>query len=149
MEQAEWANRKAQEVRDKRKRSDLEKQARLLDDRQRTEAAPELWKEFVSHIEERVKAFNDEIGEQALTMKHPSSNRVSVGAHDFVTEISAELDSRLFIRCMVVSTSIEFRISVLHGQVTLSTGGAGTFKGEAISTDAAAEQFLNSIITVL
>jgi hypothetical protein len=149
MESREWASQKAKEVREKRARSYIDKETRLLEEKQRSEATPRIWQEFVDRVSDRVKCFNDELGEESLLIQRPSSQHIKVGTQNFVIQITAELDSRLFIRCMLVNTSAEYQISVLHGQATLVGGKVAAYQGEAITPDRAAEQFLNSIIGVL
>jgi hypothetical protein len=150
MEEKDWAAQKAKEVREKKERAHVEKQARLLDEKQRSEAAPQLWREFVNKVSERVKVFNAEIGEETLLFRQSLTNKIEVGTPGFASQITAEFDSRLFIRCHLISTSVEFYVAVLHGQVTLSTSGFGSSRqGEAIRMDSAVEQFLNSIIAAL
>lgn len=149
MDEKQWAEARAKEVKEKRQREQLETQKRLLDDKQRVAEAPGLWQAFVTRVQERVRAFNDALGEEALQIR-TKPNEIAVGAHNFVSQITADLRTeRLELRCMLVSTSADYPVAVLGGKVTFVSGRGSVSGGRAITPDEIAENFLGSLIKIL
>lgn len=147
MNEQEWAQQKAKEVREKRQTEQLKEQTRLLEDKQRCSEAPELWKNFVEAVKGKVAAFNNALGEQALQQTIDENGKVHIGIHQFLTEINAEMNHRLELHCMLVNTSMEYPVMVINRQVTFVTGRPHDWR--AIKPEEIAEKFVNSIIQFL
>src|SRR5438874_493463 len=114
----DWAEKEAEAVRQKRKQDQIDKEARLLEDKQKNAEAPRLWKEFVKAVSSKVKDFNRALGEDALSLRNDENDDVTVGVHDFLTIVSARFDkARLEVRCMMVSDGCEYSIEVEDGHV--------------------------------
>jgi hypothetical protein len=143
----DWAEKQANAVREKRKKEQIEKETRLLDDKQKNAEAPGLWREFLAGVSSKVGEFNRALGEHALTLRNEGNDDVSVGAHDFLTAISAHFDSeRLEVRCMLVGTGSDYSIEIRDGRVTFVKGRSrsGT-TSHAISPDNMAQEFVSEI----
>jgi hypothetical protein len=147
MNEQDWAEQKAKEIREKRETEKLDKQNRILEDKQRSSEAPELWKKFVEAARSKVQAFNNALKEQALILSIGEDEKLHIAIHQGLTEINAEMNSRLALHCMLVNTSMEYPVAVINGRVTFVTGRPND--GRAIKPEEIAEKFVDSIIKFL
>jgi hypothetical protein len=144
MDEAQWANKMAAKVKEKRHQEALNKETRLRDDEERRAQAPKLWQEFVGQVENRVKAFNRAMDEDALGIKLNKPDEVVVGICQFLTTVKARLEG-LSLKCSLVSTSAEYEIRLVNGQVVFTSGRSG----EVNQIDGIAERFVDDIIKML
>jgi hypothetical protein len=148
MQKERWAEEKANEIRAKREKERIEKETRLLDDKQLKAEAPSLWNDFVAKVRERVESLNSSLHEEALEVQSTTTNEISVTAYHGVGRIRAEFrPQRLELWCSLANTSKEYGFAVIRGQVVLSTGK--NVGQTVVPIDGAAEEFINDIIRFL
>ena len=107
-----------------------------------------MWKEFVENTQARVIAFNQAMGEDALGIKLDKPNEVIVGIHQFLSTVRARLEN-LSLKCSLVSTSAEYEINVVNGQVVFTTCGAHAHMREVQQIDGITERLINDIIKLI
>lgn len=148
MENEKWAAEKARQVRERREKEDTQNKITLLHEEQKKDSAKRLWQEFRVSVEAKVKAFNSELGESAITAENTEVNEIRIASPGNARAMSAKFNFVSFaLSFMLVDGGGEYHLHVVGGKVVFIEGhGGDRISGAALSPADVAERFLNCLI---
>lgn len=138
-----WAERRAQEIRDRHHRDEQKKQTYTDEQNFLRAQADGTWLALQAALKSKIAALNQRLGENALTFSLVDTRKVEIGVKEHSPKPSVRFDpEKLSINASTVNTGFNWEMKVVNGQIVFASRQVGSSN---MTTDQVAVHILDDL----